>query len=239
MATSQTTDPKRIPDWDAPDDHAPERAGVGWVVAGGGGYVAILVVLAAVIRQPIGTLAWLVCGAVAVFWGMKFATGEGERLLEGARRAEPGSRLVRLAEGLSGDIGIRPPELWTYDGAPINAFITRRKGHPAVCVSSELVSGYGLTELEAVVAHCLVRSKTGVPIPPWARWMPGWTKRVPPCAARAYDIKTAALTRYPPALASALRKAGPRDGRDQGVWFVPRASGECAAEARADALEDL
>jgi hypothetical protein len=53
------------------------------------------------------------------------------------------------------------------------------------------------------------------------------------------DVAAAAVTRYPPALASAIEKADPRGGKCGPLWFVPdKPLGRTPAE-RVDALGDL
>ena len=225
-----------LPDWGV-SEPAPDPAPVGRVAI----VVVIVTVIAGVLVlvEPLLAVAWVALAAVALVLVARGASGEGRELLDAPTEpVVPGSRLERLVAGLAADLGIPAPRVLTFDGAP-NALVTHDQHGPVMYVSSSLLEGYGLTELEALVAHCLVRVRSGVPGPAWARWVPGWTKRVPACSPASFDVAAASVTRYPPGLASALRKATPRDGRDQGLWFAPRAADACSPSARADALEDL
>ena len=227
----------RVPDWGAPrpaPDRTPLLRVLGPVVVFAGG-----IVLAAR-GHPLVVVSWILIGVAGLYWATGRAAGEGEAWIPpGAAPAPEGSRLERLVTGVSGDLGIPEPEAWIFAGDPVNAVVARRRSGYLICVSSEVLDSFGLTELEAVVTHCLARVRAGVPDPSWSRWVPGWTRRVAPCKAAALDAVAASVTRYPPGLASAIRRSTPRDGRDQGLWFVPRASGTCSPAGRADALADL
>ena len=227
-----------LPDWDAPPVASAQRTPVGAVLGASAAYGAVMALVAWLVG-PLGAIVWLVVGALLATNRALAARGEGARLLDGARRLEHRPRLQRLVTGIAGDLGIEPPDVWVYEDGTLNAFVTRTSDGTAIAVAAGLPDAVTLTELDAVVTHCLVRLKTGLTGQAWARLVPGWTRRVPACAPAAHDIRAAAVTRYPPALAAAIRRCEPRDGRDQGLWFVPRASGECAPQARAAALEDL
>ena len=227
-----------LPDWGAPAppvDRAPVMDLVAWVVA-----LAIAGTLLAVNWSPLLLVAFIVGAVVVAGVQASRAAREGASLLPNdLRPIAPGSRMARLVSGVSRDLGIPEPDVYIFAGDPVNALVAHRRSGHVVCLSSQLIASYGLTELEAVVTHCLVRVRAGVPDPAWRRLIPGWTRRVLPCWAAGLDAMAAAVTRYPPALASAIRKADPRDGRDQGLWFVPQAAGDCAPDPRAEALEDL
>ena len=229
-----------MPDWGAmgatPSARVPTLPILVAVVAYVGGFVLV----ASLSFNPALLAAWAATGA-AVAWGAARVAGrEGERLLAGARPAEHDARLERIVSGIAADAGMTPPAVWTYDGAPLNAFVTiRSNGQGVMCLSSELARSCTLTELEAVVAHRSLQLLDGVPVPRWARFVPGWTKRTSPCEPARYDTRAAALTRYPPALAAAIRKCAPRDGHDRGLWFVPHAAGRCSQAARVEDVEDL
>ena len=146
----------------------------------------------------------------------------------GAAR-EPGpedARLVNLARGLAQRAGIRTPVLRVLDDGEPNAFAWRGWwGRPAVAVSSSLGRTLARTELEAVVAHSLLRCASpklylavlAVALGPLGR-RPG------PFVTPADDVHAMALTRYPPALVAALARA---EG-DPGV-FAPLALAAPAA----------
>jgi Zn-dependent protease with chaperone function len=133
-------------------------------------------------------------------------------------------RFRNLVAGLSAKLGLGPVDLFLYaDGGP-NA-ITGRVERPFVCAARSLVSTYTRTELEAVVAHCLVRHRQ-----PPRRWIP---------VGYADDVRAVALTRFPPALVSALRKAEPYRGRSASFYLVAEGVTHRPLEARIEALLDL
>jgi hypothetical protein len=107
---------------------------------------------------------------------------------------------------------------------------------PHLAVRQTLLDTYSLTELEAVVAHCLIRHASGDAKRRAATSYFGGTGA---SVGTAGDVRAAALTRYPPALASAIRKAEPCSGRGAAAWFVSDDPAHLPAEQRAAALDDL
>jgi Zn-dependent protease with chaperone function len=133
-------------------------------------------------------------------------------------------RFRNLADGLSAKLGLGPIDLFVYpDGGP-NA-ITGRVERPFVCAARSLVSSYTRTEVEAVVAHCLVRHRQ-----PPRGWLP---------VGYADDVRAVALTRFPPALISALRKADPYRGRAAAFYLVAEGPTHRPVPERIGALVDL
>lgn len=153
-----------------------------------------------------------------------FATGRAALRDAGAAPGS-GSELVRatnLAAGVAESLGLARPEIWTYAGPP-NALGV--KGSPAViALSSELLTAYSRTEIEAVIAHLLQRIAR-----PERSELIGY----------ADDVRTAALTRFPPALASALEKAVPYEGRFARHYLVADADSHRPVAERVAALKDL
>lgn len=145
-----------------------------------------------------------------------------------AAGAEPGSgpeiaRAANLAQGLATDLGMAvTPQVWTYPGAP-NA-LGVRAGRPVIALSTELLATYSRTEIEAVIAHLLVRMV-----------------RVDRSEIIGYsdDVRTVALTRFPPALASALEKATPHDGKFAHHYFAGVGASHRPVAERLVALMDL
>jgi hypothetical protein len=144
-----------------------------------------------------------------------------------------------MVEGLAEQTGIPAPEVWVIDDAEPNALVCFTK-RPALAVTRGLVETYARTELEAVVAHCYVRlAETSTPL---ARTMLALSYVSPAFGVPvggADDIRAAAVTRYPPALASAITKAVPRRGRGAAFWFVAEAGAHVPPAERAAALLDL
>jgi hypothetical protein len=141
-----------------------------------------------------------------------------------AVRAGDEPRFKNLADGLAERLALGPVDLFIYDVGGPNA-ITGRLERPFVCAARSLVSSYTRTELEAVVAHCLVRHKE-----PPRKWIP---------VGYADDVRAAAVTRFPPALASAISKAEPYRGRFAAFYLVAEGPTHRPVEERSGALLDL
>jgi hypothetical protein len=164
-------------------------------------------------------------GLVALFY---LSAGSSTRALNalGAREIQVGSqpRLENLVAGLSSDLSIAPPRLALLDAPDFNA-ATVGGPQPHLIVTSGLLASATRTELEAVVAHCLARLVRGGRGPV-------------PVLQPVDDICAAAVTRYPPALAAAIRKGSPRPDTGGARWFVP-AQEEGSSEERALEVLDL
>lgn len=144
----------------------------------------------------------------------------------GARHLRDGEqpRFRNLAEGLAARASSGAPDLWLLTAGGPNA-IGCRFDRPVVAVSESLLDLFTRTEIEAVVAHCLVRNRTA--------------GRKGALVGYDDDVRAAALTRYPPALASAVQKAEPYRGRYGAFYFVAEGSTHRAVTERAEALLDL
>ena len=194
--------------------------------------------------------AWLsgpaVGAAVAVVYviGVGLWIGiQGRRLLRrlGARPllGEEAPRGVSRARGISEDVGIPHPELWVVSDATPNALVCRAGGG-AVVVSRGLLERFTRTELEAVIAHCMLRlADPGLVRASVAAALGGLAGPLVPHRDLAEDSSAAALTRYPPALANAIGKCEPRDDKWGSFWFVPAGSRFPSAQRRIRALADL
>lgn len=191
---------------------------VGWIVAA----VAVL----------------LLAGAIG--WWLSSRPGSVLRQV-GARpldRAEA-PRLVNLATGMAADLDLSAPAVWVVEEGGPNALVGRSKT-PVIAVTRALLDSYTRTELEGVVAHCLLRLD------------PSLLRRATLAASlgetsgplgsldlEAIDARATALTRYPSGLAAAVEKAEPRSGRSSSFWFVPDSSRLARKEHRAALLRDL
>lgn len=136
-------------------------------------------------------------------------------------------RLRKLVHGLASDLGVEAPELWTLPQREPNALAVRRP-RPSIGVSAGLIETYTRTELEAVVASCLMRLK-GRPR----------ERGSGPVSETELDRRAASLTRYPPALAAAIAKAKPATGPYAPFWFVAEQEGGTEPSARIAELLEL
>jgi hypothetical protein len=195
--------------------------GIGWALAG----------------PPWGAAA--AAAAAVVLWA--WIRLQGRLMLRALHavplRPEQAPRLFNIAGGLAGRGYGGVPAIWLIpDGGP-NAVVCWAGG-ACIAITKSLLDGYTRTELEAVVAHCFIRlSKAVVLSEAFALGRLGIT--VTPLDALWVDAATAALTRYPPALASAITKAHPRSDRFAPAWFVSATSGRSSPSARAEMLQEL
>jgi hypothetical protein len=158
----------------------------------------------------------------------------------GARPLEPheSPRFENIAAGLATDLGIARPVLWLVEEGGPNAFVTWMGG-PQMGITRSVLDDFTRTELEAVVAHCLVRVASGE-----AKATTLAAALGPLVAGRGrvgapLDVATAALTRYPPALASAIAKSSPRRGRSAAAWFTADGPSHLPPAERIAVLEDV
>lgn len=149
-------------------------------------------------------------------------------------------RLLNLVAGLSTDLGHAPPPTFIVQGDGANALVFRYGGRPALGITAAAATELARIELEAVVAHCLVRSDPTVGGLDRTSLALGGTFGA--CAGRVTqldDARAVAVTRYPPALATAIEKATPASGRFSYLWFVAEGPGSVSNEARLEALGSL
>jgi len=206
-------------------------------------FVALAVVVTLLLGPIWGSAPVLMINlgiGVAAYWWVGF---QGVLALRsaGARRcaAEQEPRLWNIAQGLAGDMGAKPPALYVIPEGGPNSLVCLARG-PALAVSASLLTDYTRTELEAVVAHGLVRLSSGAT----ERTMlasalgPLGTKSVSPVGG-ADDVHACAATRYPPGLVGALEKAEPRSGRFAPFWFVADSDAHRPQTERIAAIKDL
>ena len=232
-----------VPDWGAQPDRrgGPARYAQAAVVLLV--FVAIAVGVTLVLGPIWGFVPVIVINlgvGLAAFW---WVNNQGLLALRyaGATRCSPDqeARAWNITRGLASDMGIKAPTLYVIpDGGP-NALVCMARG-PVIALTRALLDGYSRTELEAVVAHGLVRHASGSV----ERTMvsvalgPLGTKSLP-VVGGADDVTACALTRYPPALADALEKAEPRSGRFAAFWLVADGGGHRPAGERIAAIKDL
>lgn len=133
-------------------------------------------------------------------------------------------RLENIVTGLAERLGLAQVDTYLIEGNGANAF-TGRVERPVIGITRELLDAYARTELEAVVAHCLARYREA--------------GRKGSIVGYSDDVKAVALTRYPPALASAIEKAEPYKGRFAGLYLVAEGATHRPVQERIQALGDL
>lgn len=199
----------------------------------------VLALALLLLAGPPFALALVVLYALGLGWWLRHRAKSALTAQPQARPLSPDEepRLENLVAGFSADLGIDPPAVWTAPGEP-NALICSA-GDPVLLVRSGLLASFTRTELEAVVAHCLVRIATGdVRRAGLASALGGLAGPAGVSDVSGADSRTVALTRYPPALASAVEKAAAGDDRGPG-WFVSRTPGGPSASDRIEALKQL
>lgn len=241
MATEGTPIKKRptgLPDWDVPRRPALTPPEVAWLA---GIEVAVAVSLF-VLGSRFGTgrtgLGLVVLAAAAVALSL-FTSGRRALMRADARRIGPGEepRFTHLAEGLARDLGVRVPGLRVVPEGGPNALVT---AGGTIAVTRSMLETYSRTELEAVLAHCFVRlADPRLKIAHLASELMFLAGPMRPFVGYEDDIRAAAITRYPPALASAIGKAEPRTGRHEPLWFAASGRWHRSPEERTAALEDL
>jgi hypothetical protein len=232
--------PPGLADWGAADL---EKKGSAPAVRTGAAVLLVAVAAMGASALLVGGPAWGIgAGLMSALAALVWVGSQGRLALRsvGARPLPLGEapRLENLTRGLAADLGARAPRLLTFDGGP-NALVCRAGG-PALGVSRTLIDELSRTELEAVVAHCLVRLRPdrllaatlAVALGPLA-------PTTPPEWVLADDLRAAALVRFPPALAAAIAKAAPQTGRFRLFWFVSAEPGGPSPEERRHALLDL
>jgi heat shock protein HtpX len=170
----------------------------------------------------LGVLVGLVLAAVVAALAYRLA----DRVALSGAQARPATdtefpRYHNLVEGLCIAAGLPKPRLAVVDDPAPNAFTTgRNPRHATLVVTTGLLEGLNRVELEGVLAHelChvkrydpLVSTVAVVAVPPLATVLPPLAARLTAVslpADREVDADAAGveLTRYPPGLASALRK---------------------------------
>ena len=227
--------------WEAPDDRYPSSDRLAR-----GALIVVPAVLVAVVMAVL-TGVWWVGAALVVLWGVKTwldASGRDPVMLRrlGARALaeHEAPRLRNIAEGLARDLKVPAPSLYVLPHGGPNAFV--RKGGPGgmVAITQALLDGYTRTELEAVVAHCLLRIQSDSFL--YSNLAARWSDLgagLAPQVGRRDDIAACALTRYPPALASALSKADAKVKRYAALWFVSEAPSHQPTAERIAAISQL
>lgn len=229
--------PSAPPDWDAPGR---VRAGVSPGLVG----LAVAVTLGAIawglVSLPVGLAVAVVTAGAWSVWVV--TRGPSALKAIDATRLDPEAepRFRNLVAGAASDLGSEVPRLWVIPSDRVNALVAWQVGTHHLAVTEGALRTLNRIELEAVVAHSMVRIASGearratlaLALGPLGRSL----VRVGP----ALDVRTAALTRYPPALATALRRCEAVGDRDlDPLWLVADGPTHAGREDRAEALLDL
>ncbi len=201
----------------------------------------ILALLGFLLGGTVAAVVVLVLYLCIVGWwitrqGRAALTGAGEARSLGERDSP---RLFNLVGGIANDLGISPPALRVMSSEEADAMIVSAGG-PTLVVTTGLLDGYTRTELEAVVTHCLVRIAAGDTRR--ASLAAGLGSLAGPAGVSdivGADARTVALTRYPPALASAIEKAFSAGGTRRWFHLVPGGPGAPPQAERIQLLRDL
>lgn len=224
----------QVLDWDAPRDKRASltRPLVTLLLP----LVVFALIAGSFVGPSVGVGLALLAGGGLTLWIMT----EGSRIRKAMELTHPeeGSRLMNLVKGLSSDLEIGAPKVWTIRSQEPNAITFWSRG-ANLAVTEGLLDTFTRTETEAVIAHCLVRVRDEKAVP--TRLVSLARLGLKPYTGDAHhtDVKAAAVTRYPPALASALEKAAPRSGIDRSLWFADQREGAAPVDARASALRSL
>jgi heat shock protein HtpX len=188
------------------------------------GFLLAAVPLAAIaVLVGLGLLGVLVAVvlAAAVVGGLWWAAEPSALRRSGAHPATVGiePRLHNLVDGLCAASGVEKPSLHVIeDPAPNALAVGRSVDHSAIAVTRGLLDALTRVELEAVLAHELSHIKNeDVLVDTLAVTMPATARLLHRTMGRTRepqaDLAAVEMTRYPPALASALTKL-----RDAGTY---------------------
>ena len=158
-------------------------------------------------------------------------------------------RLENLVKGLCTTHGFQEPSVHVVQTEAINAAavgLNRPSAH--LVLTRGALSEFDRLELEAVVARQLCEIRRGVDVPTLlasVAWLPGAARLAARLVGRSWgrdrvteiDIDAVRLTNYPPALASALRKAEAEPGAGASgaaahLWLVAPPGAAGAARSR-------
>jgi Zn-dependent protease with chaperone function len=224
-------------DWGVPEG----SAGRGRALALVASCTAALAVAAGLLTAVAGLTFWT--GLAAAVFGVLVALGaRGWLALRSARaRLVPAGqqpRLESLVSGLSEDLGIPAPKLYLVEETGPNAFVCWNAGG-AVAVTRGAVDDLNRTELEALVAHCLLRLKRHSVMTATVASFGFLARAVGRVVDVPDDVATASVTRYPPALVSALQEVAPVARPFAAFYFVADGPSHAPVEARIESLTDL
>jgi hypothetical protein len=230
QGASNATAP-RVNEWEPPADRTPSVGARVLLIA-----ILVLIAAALVVLSRYGWIAGSIGFALSVVWLVQQGPG--------VRRSRPAddrdARALSLVRGLSADAGMPAPALRVAPATDTNAAVASGWRGRTIFLTQGALDSYSRTELEAVIAHCMLRLKeAGLEWHLLVGALGGIGSRAAPYVGQGIDARSVALTRYPPALASAIEKAVPKRGRRAGFWLVAMGPTHLAPAERVAALLDL
>jgi hypothetical protein len=185
-----------------------------------------------------GMAAFGVLVVAAVGW-----VGAQDRLALRAGEAAPLAahrhpRAHNLAEALAQQLGVPAPELFLLPTARVNALACRRRSRFVLALSAGLLESCTRTELEAAIVSLIQRAEGNQMgllrlAAAFGSFAGPWRERDP-----GADVRTAAVTRYPPAVTALLRKLDPEPGR-YAPFYLAGARDSLTTAQRAALVADL
>lgn len=230
-------------DWNAPREGARQPGYLAQRTLAIALAAAAAVILTLLLGPIVGLGVVIVIDVLVAVGLLMWASNQGLLALRStgakAAREEDEPRLWNVAAGLASDLGVPRPAIYIVAAGGPNALACRTRG-PAVAVTRSLLDSYTRTELEATVAHCLVRLKASdIERAALGIALGRLGTRAIPRVGTADDIRAAATTRFPPALISAIEKAEARGGRYGPFWFVGDGPAHRSVDERIATLQDL
>lgn len=205
------------------------------------GAIALPVAVFAVIGFVLWGAGGLLPALIALIVGILILRTATRTLVEGLDpRPATQPRLVNIVQGLSKDLGLQAPRTFIVNGEGANALVFWHKGGPALGMTAAVADGFARTELEAVVAHCLIRLDPAAgDLDRMSLSLGGTFGSCRGGVTEADDVRAVAVTRYPPALAKSIERCEPATGRFSHLWFVADDATHASSHARVAALQDL
>ena len=223
--------------------------------------IAPALVVGLVLGLTVGWIAGLVALVVVAAALGGWARMGGDRVVASRLRGRPAdpridARLWNLVEGLSTGAGVRQPRLLVIDHPGLNTLAAgSRRGRSLLAVTTGLLTELDRIELEAVLAEelWLIRHDEIVPSTVLAATFGlGRSLALSADHDSAADQGAISLTRYPPALASALEKIDAKGSVVTGqpaylahLWLAdprpsaPPSRGRLPLTERTEALSEL
>lgn len=205
-----------------------------------GAAVAVVVGLAVMLFSIWVGLAVGIVGVVAwVLYVRSVVSSAPARFVAstGARRVAEGEfpRLDNLLDGLGVTSGVAGAKVWILDDRHLNAAVTADRDSADLVLTTGLVEGLGRLELEGVLANLLGRVRDGsarfctVALAlPGGRGRRSIDTRLGDQWPIMTDLAAVDLTRYPPALSSALSvmaasgtEVNGASGASSVLWLAP------------------